>query len=94
MKIRTNQAILIFAIVVVLAWNYRRYMNTNKQMVEMYETDKEELIRRINSGEELKPVLTMVSVIKLTNNQSIAQRAYDLAASDKREELIELVESL
>ena len=92
MNNRFNQAVLIFAIVIVLAWNYMRYTNTKK--VEMYETDKEELIRRINSGEELKPVLTMVSVVKLTNNQSIAQRAYDLAASDKREELIELVESL
>jgi hypothetical protein len=92
MKNRVNQAVLIFAIIVVLAWNYMRY--TNKKLVERYETDKEELLRRIDGDEELKPVLTMVSVTKITSDQSIAQRAYDLAASNNREELMKLVESL
>lgn len=92
MKNRVNQAVLIFAIVIVLVWNYMRY--TNKKLVERYETDKEELLRRIIGDEELKPVLTMVSVAKLTSDQSVTQRAYDLAASDKREELVKLVESL
>jgi hypothetical protein len=67
---------------------------TNKKLVERYETDKEELLRRIDGDEELKPVLTMVSVTKITSDQSIAQRAYDLAASNNREELMKLVESL
>lgn len=92
MKNRVNQAVLILAIVIVLAWNYMRY--TNKNLVERYETDKEDLLRRIKSDEELKPVLTMVSVTKLTTDQSVAQQAYDLASSDKREELVKLVESL
>lgn len=92
MKNRLNQAVLIFAIVVVLGWIYMRY--TNSQIIEMYETDKEELLRKINEDEELKPVLTMVSVSKLTKDTSISQRAYELAAADEREELIQLVESL
>ena len=92
MNNRFNQAVLIFAILVVLAWNYKRY--TNKNLVERYETDKEDLLRRIKSDEELKPVLTMVSVSKLTTDQSVAQQAYDLVSSDKREELVKLVESL
>lgn len=92
MKNRVNQAVLIFAIVVVLAWNYMRY--TNKKLIERYETDKEFLLRRLKGDEELKPVLTMISVSKLSSDQSVTQQAYDLAASDKREELIKLVEGL
>jgi len=92
MKNRVNQAVLIFAIVVVLAWNYMRY--TNKKLIERYETDKEFLLRRLKGGEELKPVLTMISVSKLSSDQSVTQQAYDLAASDSREELIKLVEGL
>lgn len=92
MKNRVNQAVLIFAIVVVLAWNYMRY--TNKKLVERYETDKEFLLRKLKGDGKLKPVLTMISVSKLTSDQSITQQAYDLAASDKREELIKLVEGL
>ena len=92
MKNCVNQAALILAIVIVLIWNYMRY--TNKKVVERYETDKEDLIRRIKSDQELKPVLTMVSVTKLTNDQSVAQQAYNLASSDKREELVKLIESL
>lgn len=92
MKNRINQAALIIAILVILAWNYRRY--TNNKLVERYETDKEYVLNKIKSGEELKPVLIMVSVSKLTQDQSVTQQAFDLATANKREELTKLVEAL
>ena len=96
MKNRVNQAILIFAVLMVVVWNYMKY--TNNKMVETYESDwetnREIIINKIIEDEELKPVLTMVSVSKLTADENIIQQAYDLAASNNREELVELIDSL
>lgn len=96
MKNRVNQAILIFAVLMVVVWNYMKY--TNNKMVETYESDwetnREIIINKIIEDEELKPVLTMVSVSKLTADENIIQQAYDLAASNNREELVELINSL
>jgi vacuolar-type H+-ATPase catalytic subunit A/Vma1 len=80
----------------VVVWNYMKY--TNNKMVETYESDwetnREIIINKIIEDEELKPVLTMVSVSKLTADENIIQQAYDLAASNNREELVELINSL
>jgi len=91
MKNRLNQAVLIFAIVLVLVWNYMRYTN---KITEKYETDKEYVLNKIKNNEKLKPVLIMISVSKLTKDKSISQRAYQLAELGQHEELIQLVESL
>lgn len=92
MNIRFNQAVLIFAIVIVLAWNYMRYTNTKK--VEKYEMDKTQILEHIVSANEIDSILTMTAAAKLTDNDQTIQSAYDLAESQNREELVELFNKL
>jgi len=92
MNNRFNQAVLIFAIVIVLAWNYMRYTNTKK--VEKYEMDKSQIMEHLNTSDEIDSLLTMTTAAKLTDDTEIIQRAYDLGESQNREELKELFESL
>ena len=88
MNNRFNQAVLIFAIVIVFAWNYMRYTNTKK--VEKYEMDKTQILEHIVSTNEIDSILTMTAAAKLTDDDQTIQSAYDLAESQNREELIEL----
>ena len=92
MNNRFNQAILIFAIVIVLAWNYRRYMNTVNS--EKYEMDKSQIMQHLSSDTEIDSLLTMTAAAKLTDDDQTIQSAYDLAESQNREALVELFNKL
>ena len=92
MNNRFNQAILIFAIVIVLAWNYRRYVNTGNS--EKYEMDKSQIMQHLSSDTEIDSLLTMTAAAKLTDDDQTIQSAYDLAESQNREALVKLFESL
>lgn len=92
MNNRFNQAILIFAIVIVLVWNYMRYTNTKK--VEKYEMDKSNIMQHLKSDTEIDSILVMTTAAKLTDDDAKIQSAYDLAESQSKEELVELFESL
>ena len=92
MNNRFNQAILIFAIVIVLIWNYMRYTNTKK--VEKYEMDKSNIMQHLKSDTEIDSILVMTTAAKLTDDDAKIQSAYDLAECQSKEELVELFESL
>ena len=92
MNNRLNQAVLIFAIVVVLAWNYMRY--TNNKKVEKYEMDKSQIMQHLESETEIDSILVMTAAAKLTDDEAKIQSAYDLAESQNREALVKLFESL
>lgn len=92
MNNRLNQAVLIFAIVVVLAWNYMRY--TNNKKVEKYEMDKSQIMQHLKSETEIDSILVMTAAAKLTDDDEKIQSAYDLAESQSKEELVELFEGL
>jgi len=95
MNNRFNQAILIFAIAIVVAWNYMRYTNNeNVKKYEKYEMDKTQILGHINSEDKLDPILVMTAAAKLTDDDSIIQKTYDLAEEDNREELVKLFKSL
>jgi len=90
MNKRLNQAILIIAIVIVLAWNYRRYTNN----IEKYEMDKSQIMQHLSTSTEIDSLLTMTAAAKLTDDDQTIQRAYDLGESQNRVELVKLFESL
>lgn len=92
MNKRLNQAILIIAIVIVLAWNYMRYTNTKK--IEKYEMDKSGIMQHLKSDTEIDSILVMTTAAKLTDDDAKIQSAYDLAESQSKEELVKLFESL
>lgn len=92
MNNRLNQAVLIFAIVVVLAWNYMRY--TKNKKVEKYEMDKSQIMQHLKSETEIDSILVMTAAAKLTDDDKKIQSAYDLAKSRSREELVKLFEGL
>ena len=45
MNTKFNQAVLIFAIVIVIAWNYMRYVSHKR--TEKYEMDKSDILNHI-----------------------------------------------
>jgi hypothetical protein len=92
MNNRVNQAILIFAIVIVIVWNYMRYVSTKR--IEKYEMDKTEILNHISSSSKLDSVLVMTAAAKLTEDEGIIQEAYNLAESENRESLLGLFEDL
>jgi hypothetical protein len=92
MKNRLNQAVLIFAIAIVLVWNYMRY--TNNKKIEKYEMDKSEIMQHLTSETELDSILVMTAAAKLTDDEGVIQKAYKMADDGKREELTELFKSL
>lgn len=92
MNNRLNQAVLIFAIVVVLAWNYMRY--TNNKKVEKYEMDKTQIMQHLESETEIDSILVMTAAAKLTDDDEKIQTAYDLAESQSREKLVDFFEGL
>lgn len=92
MKNRLNQAMLILAIVIVLSWLYVRRTSTKR--VEKYEMDKSQIMQHLTSESEIDSILVMTAAAKLTEDDSKIQKAYDLAESQEREELVELFESL
>ena len=92
MKNRLNQAMLILAIVIVLSWLYVRRTSTKR--VEKYEMDKSQSMQHLTSESEIDSILVMTAAAKLTEDDSKIQKAYDLAESQEREELVELFESL
>jgi len=92
MKNRLNQAMLILAIVIVLSWLYVRRTSTKR--IEKYEMDKSQIMQHLTSESEIDSILVMTAAAKLTDDDSKIQKAYDLAESQEREELVELFESL
>lgn len=92
MKNRLNQAMLILAIVIVLSWLYVRRTSTKR--IEKYEMDKSQIMQHLTSESEIDSILVMTAAAKLTEDDSKIQKAYDLAESQEREELVELFESL
>ena len=92
MKNRLNQAMLILAIVIVLSWLYVRRTSTKR--IEKYEMDKSQIMQHLTSESEIDSILVMTAAAKLTEDDSKIQKAYNLAESQEREELVELFESL
>lgn len=92
MKNRLNQAMLILAIVIVLSWLYVRRTSTKR--VEKYEMDKSQIMQHLTSESEIDSILVMTAAAKLTEDDAKIQKAYDLAESQEREELVELFETL
>ena len=92
MKNRLNQAMLILAIVIVLSWLYVRRTSTKR--VEKYEMDKSQIMQHLTSESEIDSILVMTAAAKLTEDEAKIQKAYDLAESQEREELVELFETL
>jgi hypothetical protein len=92
MKNRLNQAMLILAIVIVLSWLYVRRTSTKR--IEKYEMDKSQIMQHLTSESEIDSVLVMTAAAKLTEDEAKIQKAYDLAESQEREELVELFETL
>jgi len=92
MKNRLNQAMLILAIVIVLSWLYVRRTSTKR--IEKYEMDKSQIMQHLTSESEIDSVLVMTAAAKLTEDEAKIQKAYDLAESQEREELVEFFESL
>ena len=92
MNNRLNQAVLIFAIVVVLAWNYMRY--TNNKKVEKYQMDKTQIMQHLESETEIDPILVMTAAAKLTDDESKIQKSYELAESRDRSKLVDFFESM
>ena len=92
MNNRLNQAVLIFAIVVVLAWNYMRY--TKNKKIEKYEMDKSQIMQHLESETEIDSILVMTAAAKLTDDDEKIQSAYDLAETRDRQKIIKFFESL
>jgi hypothetical protein len=92
MKNRLNQAMLILAIVIVLSWLYVRRTSTKR--IEKYEMDKSQIMQHLTSESEIDSILVMTAAAKLTEDEAKIQKAYDLAESQEREELVEFFESL
>ena len=92
MNTKFNQAVLIFAIVIVIAWNYTRYVSHKR--TEKYEMDKTEILNHISSSSELDSILVMTAAAKLTEDENVIQSVYKLAESDNREDLLTLFEGL
>jgi hypothetical protein len=92
MNKRLNQAMLVLAIVVVLTWLYMKRTSTKR--IEKYEMDKSQIMQHLESGTEIDSILVMTAAAKLTDEDEKIQRAYDLAESQSKEELVELFESL
>lgn len=92
MNNRVNQAVLIFAIIVVIAWNYLRYVNGKR--TEKYEMDKSEIMNHIKSEEKLDSILVMTAAAKLTTDEEKIQNAYTMAEANQREELTQFFQSL
>lgn len=92
MKNRLNQAMLILAIVIVLSWLYVRRTSTKR--IEKYEMDKSQIMQHLTSESEIDSILVMTAAAKLTEDDAKIQKAYDLAESQEREELVELFETL
>jgi hypothetical protein len=92
MNNRLNQAVLIFAIVVVLAWNYMRY--TNNKKVEKYQMDKTQIMQHLESETEIDPILVMTAAAKMTDDESKIQKSYELAESRDRSKLVDFFESM
>ena len=92
MKNKTNQAILIFAIVVVLVWNYIRY--TKNKKIEKYEMDKSQIMQHLKSDTKIDSILVMTAAAKITDDESKIQKSYELAESGDRSKLIDFFESM
>lgn len=92
MKNRLNQAMLILAIVIVLSWLYVRRTSTKR--IEKYEMDKSQIMQHLTSESEIDSILVMTAAAKLTEDDTTIQKAYDLAESQEREELVELFKTL
>jgi hypothetical protein len=92
MKNKTNQAILIFAIVVVLVWNYIRY--TKNKKIEKYEMDKSQIMQHLESDTKIDSILVMTAAAKITDDESKIQKSYELAESGDRSKLIDFFESM
>lgn len=92
MNNRVNQAILVFAIIVILAWNYMRYKNN--KLVEKYEMDKSQIMSHIQNENKIDSILVMTSAAKLTSDDAKIQNAYDLAEAGNREELVKFFETI
>jgi hypothetical protein len=92
MNKRLNQAMLVLAIVVVLTWLYMKRTSTKR--IEKYEMDKSQIMQHLKSETEIDSILVMTAAAKLTDEDEKIQRAYDLAESQSKEELVELFEGL
>lgn len=92
MNKRLNQAMLILAIVVVLTWLYMKRTSTKR--IEKYEMDKSQIMQHLESDTEIDSILVMTAAAKLTDDESKIQRAYDMAESQSKEELVDFFESL
>jgi len=93
MKNNLNRVVLILAIIVVAGWMIRKYMQ-GRELRETYEMNKGGLTEYIGDKEELEPTYVMASVAKLTKDEDIIMRAYELANADARDELRKLVSGL
>lgn len=92
MKNNLNRGILLAAIIAVVIWMIKKYMEGRK-FRENYESTKEGLIAYVQQ-EQLNPIEVMTRINKLTDDEDFVQDAYDLAKTGNREKLEELVKSL
>jgi len=56
--------------------------------------DKSQIMQHLESDTEIDSILVMTAAAKLTDEDEKIQRAYDLAESQSKEELVELFEGL
>jgi hypothetical protein len=93
MKNNVNRVVLILAIIVVAVWMIRKYMQ-GRELRENYEMNKVGLMEYIGDKEVLDPTYVMASVAKLTKDEDIIMRGYELASADDRDSLRVLVSGL
>ena len=93
MKNNVNRVVLILAIIVVAVWMIRKYMQ-GRELRENYEMNKDGLMKYIGDKEALDPTYVMASVAKLTKDEDIIMRGYELASADDRDSLRVLVSGL
>lgn len=88
-KMKLNQIILVVAVFVVLGWNIMR-----ARRVEKLEGQKNDVVLYVENSEDPNPFVVYGMSKKLTTDDTKLEKILELATEAKKEELLQLLNTL
>lgn len=88
-KMKLNQIILVVAVLVVLGWNIMR-----ARRVEKLEGQKSDVVLYVENSDDPNPFIVYGMSKKLTTDDTKLEKILELATEAKKEELLQLLNTL
>lgn len=88
-KMKLNQIILVVAVLVVLGWNIMR-----ARRIEKLEGQKSDVVLYVENSDDPNPFIVYGMSKKLTTDDTKLEKILELATEAKKEELLQLLNTL